>query len=114
MNKEQIQQKQKAASERESNHNIIKELEKAKRELEKQNATLRTINLELETKLHSSNRHLNNKNCNNGHQTVKIKENPNIMERENSKQRRWKETTQKAIVYMSWTYYQKESKSKTY
>ena len=85
MNKEQIQQKQKAASERESNQNIIKDLEKAKRELEKQNATLRTINLELKTKLHSSNRHLNNKNSNIGHQTVEIKESQNIMERENSK-----------------------------
>ena len=41
---------QKAASERESNQNIIKDLEKAKKELEKQNATLRTINLELEKK----------------------------------------------------------------
>ena len=58
----QIQQKQKAASERGNNQNINKVLEKAKRKLEKQNATLRTINLELETKLHSSNRHLNNKN----------------------------------------------------
>ena len=39
MNKEQTQQKQKTASkrerERESNQNIIKDLEKAKRELEK-------------------------------------------------------------------------------
>ena len=40
---------------------IIKDLQKAKRELEKQNATLRKINLELETKLHSSNRHLRKK-----------------------------------------------------
>ena len=104
MNKEEIQQKQKAASEGESNRNIIKDLEKAKRELEKQNATLRTINLELETKLHSSNRDLNNKNSNNSHQTVKIKESQKIA----------METTQKAIVYMSWTYCQKESKNKTY
>ena len=51
----------------------------------KTNATLRTINLELETKLHSSNRHLNNKNSNNGHQKVKTK-GKNIMEKENSKQ----------------------------
>ena len=35
MNKEQTQQKQKTASKRESNQNIIKDLEKAKRELEK-------------------------------------------------------------------------------
>ena len=62
---------QKAASERESNQNIIKDLEKAKKELEKQNATLRTIILELETKLHSSNRYLNNKNSNIDHQTIK-------------------------------------------
>ena len=62
MNKEQIQQKQKAALERESHQNIIKDLEKAKRKLGKQNATLRTINLELETRLHISNRHLNSKN----------------------------------------------------
>ena len=109
MNKEEIQQKQKAASERESNRNIIKDLEKAKRELEKQNATLRTINLELEIKLHSSNRDLNNKNSNNSYQTVKIKESQNIMEREIAM-----ETTQKAKVYMSWTYCQKESKNKTY
>ena len=86
MNKEQIQQKQKAASERQCNQNIIKDLEKAKRELEKQNATLRTINLELETKLHSSNRHLNNRSSNNGHETVKTKESQNIIERENSKE----------------------------
>ena len=86
MNKVQIQQKQKAASERECNQNIIKDLEKAKRELEKQTTTLRTINLELETKLHCSNRHLNNKKSNNGHQTVKAKESQNIIERENSKE----------------------------
>ena len=47
MNKVQVQQPQKAASERESNQNIMKDLEKAKIELEKQNAILRTINLEL-------------------------------------------------------------------
>ena len=35
MNKEQTQQKQKTASKRESNQNIIKDLEKVKRELEK-------------------------------------------------------------------------------
>ena len=53
MNKEQLQEKEKAASERESNQNITKYLEKAKGELEKQKATLRIINLELETKLHA-------------------------------------------------------------
>ena len=64
INKEQVQQKQKAASEREraiKTSFIIKDLQKAKRELEKQNATLRKINLELETKLNSSNRHLSKK-----------------------------------------------------
>ena len=81
MNKEQIQEKEKAVPERESNQNIIKDLEKPKRELEKQNATLRTINLEVETKLHSSNIYLNNKNSNNGHQTVKTKEIQNIIEK---------------------------------
>ena len=86
MNKVQVQQKQKAASERECNQNIIKDLEKAKRELEKQTTTLRTINFELETKLHCSNRHLNNKKRNNGHQTVKAKESKNIIGRENSKE----------------------------
>ena len=86
MNKVQVQQLQKAASERESNQNIIKDLEKAKIELEKQNAILRTINLELETTLHSRNRYVNNKNSNNGHQTVKTKESQNIMKRENRKQ----------------------------
>ena len=86
MNKGQIRQKQKAASKRECNQNIIKDLEKANRELYKQNATLRTINLELETKLHSSSRYLNNKNSNNVHQTVKTKESQNIIERENSKE----------------------------
>ena len=104
----QIQQKQKAASERENNQNINKVLEKAKRKLEKQNATLRTINLELETKLHSSNRHLNNKNSHNGHQTFIIKESQYIIERENSK-----ENSAKAIEYMSLTYCQKESKNET-
>ena len=53
MNKEQLQEKEKAASERESNQNITKYLEKAKGELEKQKATFRIINLELETKLHA-------------------------------------------------------------
>ena len=87
MNKGQIRQKQKAASKRECNQNIIIDLEKANRELYKQNATLRTINLELETKLHSSSsRYLNNKNSNNVHQTVKTKESQNIIERENSKE----------------------------
>ena len=81
MNKEQIQEKEKAVPERESNQSIIKDLEKPKRELEKQNATLRTINLEVETKLHSSNIYLNNKNSNNGHQTVKTKEIQNIIEK---------------------------------
>ena len=33
MNKEEIQRKQKAASERENNKNIIKDIEKAKRKL---------------------------------------------------------------------------------
>ena len=56
----------------------MKDLEKAKIELEKQNEILRAINLELETTLHSSNRYENNKNSNNGHQTVKIKEIQNI------------------------------------
>ena len=56
----------------------MKDLEKAKIELEKQNEILRAINLELETTLHSSNRYVNNKNSNNGHQTVKIKEIQNI------------------------------------
>ena len=86
MNKVQVQQLQKAASERESNQNIMKDLEKAKIELEKQNAILRTINLELETTLHSRNRYVNNKNSNNGHQTVKTKESQNIMKRGNRKQ----------------------------
>ena len=67
INKKQIQQKQKAASKRVNNQNIIKGLEKAGRELEKQNGTLRTIKLQLEIKLHSTNRHLNNKTINNGH-----------------------------------------------
>ena len=35
MNKEEIQRKQKGASERENNKNIIKDIEKAKRKLEK-------------------------------------------------------------------------------
>ena len=106
MNKKQIQQKQKANSERESNQTIVKDLKKAKRKLEKENATLRTINLELETKLHSSNRHRNNKNSNNCLQTVKTKESQNI----------WREKianiiAQKAIVYMSLTYFQKENQT---
>ena len=57
---------------------------KAKRELEKQNATIKTINLELETKLHSSNRQLNNIERNNSHKAVKIKDNQYITEKENS------------------------------
>lgn len=48
MNKVQIPQKQKAVSERENNQNIIKDLEKGKRKLEKQNSILKKINLELE------------------------------------------------------------------
>ena len=94
MNKEKIQQKQKAASERENNQNIIKYLEKAKRELKKQNATLRTINFELETKLRSSNRHLNNKS-----KSIHTREKPA------------KKIAQKALVYFSLTYCQKESKN---
>lgn len=60
MNKEQIKKKPKAISERENSQNIIKDLMKAKRELEKHNATLRTISLEKEAKLSSCNAHLNN------------------------------------------------------
>ena len=106
MSKKQIQQKQKANSERESNQTIVKDLKKAKRKLEKENATLRTINLELEAKLHSSNRHRNNKNSNNCHQSVKTKESQNI----------WREKiankiAQKSIVYMSFTYFQKENQT---
>ena len=96
MNKEQIQQKRKVASERERNQNIIKDLERAKRELEKQNATLRTINLELETKLHSSNRHLNNKKSNNCHPTVETKESQYIIYKENSKEN----STQSYSIYL--------------
>ena len=67
INRKQIQQKQKAASKRVNNQNIIKGLEKAGRELEKRNGTLRTINLQLEIKLHSTNRDLNSKSINNDH-----------------------------------------------
>ena len=83
MNKKQIQQKQKATLERENNQKIIKTPEKAKRELEGQNATLITINYELEAKILSNNRHLNNINRNNGHQVIKKKDNQNMMEKEN-------------------------------
>ena len=58
MNKFQIQKKQKAASVRDNNQNVIKELENTKRELEKQ-----------------FNRHRNNINRYNGHQTVQTKDN---------------------------------------
>ena len=76
----QLQYKKYEITKKVKENNNLKE-EKPKRELEKQNATLRTINLEVETKLHSSNIYLNSKNSNNGHQTVKTKEIQNIIEK---------------------------------
>ena len=52
--------------------------------MEKQNSTLRTINFELEKKVHSNNRHLNNININIGHHAVKTKGNQQIIEKTNS------------------------------
>ena len=57
LNKDQIQKKEKKASERDYNQNIVKDLWKDKRELQKRNATLTAATRELETIVHSSSKH---------------------------------------------------------